>query len=1502
MERIKTYLLGFSVTVSAMILLVAVIMAIVLNSGALNSLAKNRITDSFNSEFKGTLTIDKLDLQFPSKAVLHEPSIATDATADPVIAARTIAIDLNFLRLMFSDFSGITIRSLKADRLNISIETLPDGTTSLQKVFSPAVEKNDEDAFLVKRFLCGKLQLTDSALSLHSAPGVKGAYPDFSITGLQTVIKKLLYTPESISATLQQLSCSLPHDNITLKSASADLFFNNEQSSVLDLKVVTGQSRIDGSFSLSDFNIFTPENWKNFSNSRAIADIRHLELHTDDMVAFAPDLPLPAGLYSLNAQAGGVLRKLLIETAVLRHNDSMLSLKGELLNVNQPEFLAFNLESDSARISQGLAETLVRDTSFSVVLQALGPIDLSGGAYGDLKEFSSDLQFSTDAGSGGIHLKTGFSEKEPVSYRGDFFIANTEAYRFFPIDSTSAGMLNIAGTIEGKGVLPQPESLHIDANLENSFWKEQQIDNGSIALDYRKKILRTTVDLNEKATHADIDATIDWNAPSPIFSLQGTARKLDISKVLGLDQISSDLNGSFSCKGESFDPEQLKGSISVLFDTSRINNYMLPEGSKATASIKRLGENSTVTINSDFLDFSAEGTYTFREFLSGITFSAASLQNEIRKNNIWLSENQDLEPEVPHDFSAKYRLDIRDSSPLAIVLPLEGYLFSGSASGTAESRNGTLQLKSSIEIRKVSRDSSFAAADARMDLTMNSSAGHIHLASLSVQAAALRFNNRDYERIDLATSWKESLLSTSLTLHDRELEQDLAASITARRIRAIYELTVNSFTFGSGTDSWTIPAGSRADIGRNYTQLYDIRLKKAVQSISCTGMLSNDLSGEFNCTIKNFDMQELEAFALAEGLHGTLSSTLKVAGSPGTKKAEINLNGSDIIFNEITLGNLHLKASHSKKQLRFELNTGRETPSGKTNDIRGRGTIPLELTYSPPGYSIPENQSITIVCESDNLSAEFLELILPFFKTAEGTIPAKLTVTGKTPEPDIYFSTTFNKTAITVTPTETTYELTGAIEVTPQKASFKAIAIVDSLGGKGTINGSADIENLEIKSLDLKASFKNLLLFNKKDKRDETSFGTISGTSNNLSFYGPVSQPVLTGSLNITNADFTLYRTGSNESTKYIGIENFITFVPRYPEESVQQAEQNGPQTEENPEFQYSLLDIVRIQNLQLKSNVELRYNMVFDRIRGEKLETTLQNLSLLVKKHQQNYELFGSVNVSAGKYYFSNTSFDLDDGGKIVWNNVDIRDGEMENLFGRKYIIATDPLSGETDNVRLLLAIEGTLNTPDIQMGYYLNDESQPFASETMIGTQSSKIDPNAEINTVSLLLTKQWYIRPGSQAAGNKTIPFSSVGISTGTGLISSQLSRLIQQASGLESFNVNLAVDDQGDYSGLDFSFALIVPGTEGKMRFLGTASSSNTQETELFNYYGNNQRIEYRITPKVFFEAYRSYGLFGNDVTTTNLLKPAETYGISLSYRERFYDWGEFWNSVFGGDKN
>ena len=162
-------------------------------------------------------------------------------------------------------------------------------------------------------------------------------------------------------------------------------------------------------------------------------------------------------------------------------------------------------------------------------------------------------------------------------------------------------------------------------------------------------------------------------------------------------------------------------------------------------------------------------------------------------------------------------------------------------------------------------------------------------------------------------------------------------------------------------------------------------------------------------------------------------------------------------------------------------------------------------------------------------------------------------------------------------------------------------------------------------------------------------------------------------------------------------------------------------------------------------------------------------------------------------------------------------------------------------------------------------------------------------------MLLYKQWYIRPGSSGINNN-IAVSSVGFSAGTGILSSRISRLIQNIGGLESFNLNVGMDKRGALSGLDLYFALSVPGTGGKVRFIGTGSSPGNRESSTANYYGTAQKIEYRVTPKVYFEASRSYGQNGNTTSGTNLQKPAETWGVSLSYKERFQSWDQFWKHL------
>ena len=472
--------------------------------------------------------------------------------------------------------------------------------------------------------------------------------------------------------------------------------------------------------------------------------------------------------------------------------------------------------------------------------------------------------------------------------------------------------------------------------------------------------------------------------------------------------------------------------------------------------------------------------------------------------------------------------------------------------------------------------------------------------------------------------------------------------------------------------------------------------------------------------------------------------------------------------------------------------------------------------------------------------------------------------------------------------------LNGEIYVTPNNIELRNISINDSLEGTGKINGVVKLDKLQPTGLDLGGKFNNLLLFNKKDRKDDTSFGTITGTTYNIRILGTLSEPIAEGELRINAADYSLYRTGSNENAKYIGINKFISFAPRYPSRNAPSPDALHKPAKQH-EFYHSLIDIMQIKNLRLSSTEPLKYTVIFDRIRGEELETSINNLSLIINKSNQQYRLFGAVNVVGGKYKFSNTNFDLQDGGKITWNNVDIRSAVMDNLYGSKYLSATNQQTSEKDNVKLLLAITGTLNEPLVTMGYYLNEQSQPYASSNLICGKSSQIDPNAELNVISMLLSKQWYARPGSTAQVSN-IAVTSVGMSAGSGLLSSQFSKVIQDIAGLESFNVNVGMDKRGALSGLDLYVALSVPGTDGKVRFIGSGSAPTLKDSPLSNYYGTEQKIEYRITPKISLETYRSYGLNANGTSSTNLQAPSEIWGASISYKERFQTWEQFWKRL------
>ena len=1499
MERIKQYILGFALGVSILIVVLAFIGSIIVNSGAFDTVAKKTITDAFNRSYRGELKIESVKLTFPSTITLYRPSLNRREADNPDISAEKLTVHLGFLQLL-SDLSTLRVRSIQADLLSFQFERYADGATSIDKLFAPNETKKN-GAPSLQNLSVNSLEITDGSFIYSEHQKSAEQAKTTRVTDIDIRGNKVRYSPENISGTIRSISLAIPSSSFILEEGSAKISLTDERVEILGLKAKTPKSNVALSAGIYAFNPFSPIMPQKYANSKALLNIESADIHTDDLGLFVPDHSLPPGLYSITGRADGKLKKIDIDNVVISHDNSFLEFRGELLNLNQTEFFGYRFQIDNSQLSSTLLQSLIRDSTVSKIIEPVGDLVFSGYTQGNLKELLTELTLDTDAGNATLSLQTTKSNEEPVSYQGEFALQDFELHRFILPDPSLMSSVTCNGAFSGTGLVSSPLKAGLSIEFNESSWQQQVITRGALTLDYNERTLVTTGELKGENDRLKFNGLIDWNSDEPAYRGEWILKNLDLSRLTGKIDAGSSISLQAEFEGRSFDPETIDADLSIIFQESLINNYTFNEGAEITFDIVQDLSRTRVAFTSDFLDFTAEGKYSFREFLSGMSLSTRSLVRELAKQNIWLDT---VLPEpsreiFENDYTADYSLTVRNITPLEVFFPFDGYNLSGTARGKSYRSNGSLTLTSVIAISQLGNDNVFSLQNADVELTSTYNNDGISLASLDAKASSLQTGQRSFEQLDLSAAFDSNGLAADISFNIPEIDRSLNMAVTSIRDNSMYRIVVESFSI-SGTDgTWKTENGTRIDIGNNYSRVYDIKLRNGSQTISANGLLSNERRGTFECRVANLDTKELQLFFPDTSMEGSLTSTITVSGPPASKRSVLDIVGRNLVYNDLVIGSLELQASHSNDRLRAEFTTGQRKPQ-PLNDIKGSFSIPLRLNWTKPGYSIPDNQPVSASCTADHLSAEILEVLLPFFDTAEGTIPAKLVVKGRTPDPEIYFSAKLNDTEITVTPTETAYFLSGSIVITPEKADFKNILIRDTSGGTGKINGSAVLENLEATSIDLTASFTDLLLFNKEDKKDETSFGTITGTSNRVRFYGDTSQPVLTGNLTITDADFTLYRQGSNESAKYVGVERFITFVPRNPDTVVSDGIEETSITED-PEFYYSLIDIVQIKNLRLQGSESLNYNMIFDRTRGEQLETSLRNLSLTVNKTQQNFRLFGSVNVSSGKYRFSNSNFDLDDGGRIVWNNVDIRNGVMENLFGRKYVNASNVQTGERDNVRLLLAIKGTLNNPDVQMGYFLNDDSQPYSAKNLIGSQSSKIDPNAELNVVSLLLTKQWYIRPGGQGGLSNDL-FSSVGLSAGTGLLSSRISTFVEDAIGFESFNVNVGVDEKGTLSGVEFSLAFLVPGTGGNMRFIGTGSSPDIGKTALFDYYGNSQRLEYRITPRLFFEAYRSYGLFGNDVTTTNLLKPQETYGISLSYRERFYNWDHFWNRILGSDEN
>ncbi|NTW52404.1 MAG: translocation/assembly module TamB [Chlorobiaceae bacterium] len=1493
MEIVKKYTLLMMAGITAAIIAIVVIAAFVLNSGTLDLFAKKQMLSLFNNEYRGRLEVREIQLRFPDRVTLLAPAVFEEGATEPAATADQVRLRFNFLGLLKPRITILSFKEVNIEGFRGRVIQRQNGRINIQEIFTKRHPEKPE-VLAIGKFRARRLSVRNSSLywTARNAPG-------YDLRGLRLDMSKVFVEKYQFMGSIDQMQFTMPDRGFTLRKGAGTLALSSVRSEVIGLELETDKSSARLSVSMDGLDIFSGISTESVLKNQAFVHIESISLHTDDLNRFYPMPSLPTGIYRLKGDAKGTLTNLQIMPVTFEHGDSRIAFKGEMLNVLDKKNLSFHLLLDKSKISsEFLTQALKTDRYKNLVRDAAG-VEFSGTLRGRLDKWLTDVDFKTAIGQGSLAFETTRTGGDRYQADGKFSLEKIEPHRFIGIEKVKSGFSG-SGTFRGNFGTDGVASGHLESTVRNAFWQQQPVSSGSIVIDFTGKKLDFSTDLQQtEGTAIIVAGTVDLSSATPSYQAGGSMKRVDLSKASALPEFKTDLNGSFEMKGQGFDPSSLNIKANMVFAPSLVNDFHIRNQSAVSASIVQSPNSSSITLASDYIDLSLQGTASLTQVMSALKQASSCISKEFGT----VQANPATQPSAPYAFG--YKVTVRDLEPLRPLLPTKELQFQGTASGKVSQSGGLLLLDTDIAIGSLSNGTSFSIGSGTLKSSVKCGLSGVSGASVSATATSMAIAGKELKSLHLLSSFDNGLLNTSMDVAMPQFEQKLSTSFHAQRNGQSATVTVDKLQLASPQGTWQTSPGTTIDLAPAYTRFNHFRFSKANQSIELDGILSSTMPGTFQCTLTNIDLGEARHFLLNPKLNplsGRANAHLSVSGSPGAKTSVFDLKGNDVAYDEMKIGTVHMTADHSGDRVRFDFESrGSQAAAGSaqgasTNTIRGTGSIPLVLNFSPFQVQMPENRPMQVSFHSDDLSARFIAYVVPLFDYAEGIIPTDLRISGTMPRPDIFLTTHLNDTKIRVAPTQVAYRLNGEVTGTPSRIDIGSIKIRDSLQGSGSISGMIRLEGLSPKSVNLAGTFRNLMLYNKKDLKDDTSFGTVTGSTENLRFYGELSAPTAEGELTLSAADFSLYRKGSSESAKYVGVEKFIQFVPRKPSEKPLETAKAKPAG--YPQFHYNLLDIIQIKNLRLNSNVPLKGTMIFDRIRGERIEASINNLSLNINKTDQHFSLFGSVDIVGGKYTFSNSSFDLDNGGRVVWNNEEIRDGQLENIYGGKQISAYDAQTGERDNVKLLIAVSGTLDTPNVRMGYYLNDDLQPYSAVNMIGRYSSHIDPNADLNVVSMLFSKQWYLNPERQATGGN-IAVSSVGVSAGTGLLSSQLSGIVQEIAGLESFNVNLGTGTNGNLSGLELYFAMLVPGTNGKIRLIGTGSTPTTSKNNTTtNYYGTSQKIEYRVNPKVYVEGYRSYGMNNDAATYSNLQKPSENWGVSVSYREKFHTWSQFWDRMFG----
>lgn len=1214
-------------------------------------------------------------------------------------------------------------------------------------------------------------------------------------------------------------------------------------------------------------------------------------IHTKDLAFFAPEVKQFEDTWHVSGLFRGRVNDFSLKNLDLAWGNYS-RVKGDASFEGLPDientFMQFNFQESS--IDPKELQVYLRQPNISEVLERFGQMNFKAEFVGFINDFVANGNFNTGLGNfvSNINLKIRPNSNQSY-YKGEVTTQSFDLGKLLALPQL--GKVSIQGNIEGTGFDPDYAQLEMDAKL-NEFYFNQYLYKGiEVNGKLSKKHFEGTLESNDANFDLSLDGELDYNAksenkdtPAGRFDLTAQVRNINLQALHFIDRnliLSGDLHlDTYGLSLDSLTGEASLNNMNLVLDQDSLfmNNLEL-------ITFKTFEGGRFFTLDSDFFTFNADGKFIFSEVFSNLQTLVDEYILIFQNYPDKIAEYYEAKKKADiSSYNFNFDLDVKNINPILKLFEdpknihiSPDFRFTGSFSQEEITR---FELYSDKPI-----DTLYYKGTNFFDSELNISTSKtvytpLLFADLNIVSQKQNFAGTATENLLASATWGDNLIEFLLKAQQPNStnKADFAGTIQFLKDSTQIEFSKADLKFLD--EDWSISPNNQISIKPHLIAFKDILLKNNAYTssqITLKGILSDTLTDQpLSINIQDVELYPLASF-FGRDVRGLLNADIELLDLYNQFKLNSTTNLENLLIDKILIGDLDGKVDWKAEDKKLAVDA----------KIYRKGQYILDLA----GDYFPDNlkNSLDLRADFNRTNLEIAEPFVSFlFSGLSGTATGVLDIKGTLEEPVITGSLNIPNGRLRINYPNTTYDLSGKVNFTPNQISAQSLSLYDELGNRARLGLDVFLDNFNEPSLDLNARFFNFQLLNTTAEDNSLFYGTAYATGS-LAINGLLDRLNLNvNARSEKGTKISLPLDGYEE----VAQKEFIQFV------------QPGQLMLDSGFVQKVELGGLNLSfNLEIDQNAE--FEIIFDKKAGDIIRGRGKGLIDLGVNPEGDVSLFGYYIIEKGQYNFTfanlvNKAFDIRPGSRVTFNG-DMFDTQLDVYAIYKKNIPLSPLvdmnnvpdpeNGEYRRpfeVSAVLELKGKLLAPEIKLDLDLSEAKRTSninlqTAIYQLDTQVKNDEQERSRQVFSLLILNR--LSPPNSFRGGGVAGTAGSSLSE---MLSNQFSNWISQV------DENLELRFDVDASNLNnFQLRVSYNLLDGRLRITRDGGFINNQNQADFASVVGDWTVEYLLSPggKYRIKMYHR----SNQNLVNNLNNSTSTAGVSFVHTASFNKVGELFSS-------